>query len=302
MMKVAIASGKGGTGKTTVSVNLALSIEDVQLIDCDVEEPNCLPFLPVKTGDVEDVHVSVPLIDMKKCNLCGECSKFCRFHALATVGEQVLVFTELCHWCGGCQMVCPMDAITEKRRAIGVIESGSGQEIHFIRGILKVGEIMATPIITALKKKIAREGNVILDSPPGTSCPVIETIEGADFCLLVTEPTPFGLHDLKLAVGVVRTLGVPFGVVINRDGVGDDGVERYCREEGIRVLMKIPQSMEIARLYSQGKPFVPSMPEWGERFRKMWKEIEGEVEREREDKSGGADESDTAGRGQGVSS
>jgi MinD superfamily P-loop ATPase len=140
-----------------------------------------------------------------------------------------------------------------------------------------VGEALSTPIIRALKKKVAKEGNVILDSPPGTSCPVIETIEGMDYCMLVTEPTPFGLHDLKLAVGVVRRLEVPFGVVINRDGVGDDRVERYCRDEGIRILMKIPQSVEIARLYSQGKPFVPSMPEWGERLRRMWGEMEMEV-------------------------
>ncbi len=300
-MKVAIASGKGGTGKTTVSVNLALSLDDVQLIDCDVEEPNCLPFLPVSTGSVEDVHVSVPLIDMKKCNLCGECSKFCRFHAMATVGEQVLVFPELCHWCGGCEMVCPMDAITEKRRAIGVIESGASEGLRFQRGILNVGEAMATPVIRALKKKVAREGDVILDSPPGTSCPVIETIEDSDYCLLVTEPTPFGLHDLKLAVDVVRTLGMPFGVVINRDGVGDDGVERYCRKEGIRVLLKIPQSMDIARLYSKGRPFVPSMPEWGDKFREMWQEMEREVKVKGEDRGGKLDGRGIDGAGQGVS-
>lgn len=274
-MRVAIASGKGGTGKTTVSVNLALSLDDVQLVDCDVEEPNCLPFLPVRTGGVEDINVFVPEIDAQRCDLCGECSKFCRFHALAAVGERVLVFPELCHWCGGCEMVCPRDAITPRARPLGVIESGAGGGIRFMRGILNVGEAMATPLIRALKDRIDGTGDVILDSPPGTSCPVIETVEGADVCVLVTEPTPFGLHDLKLAVGVVRSMGVPFGVIINRDGVGDGRVEEYCAGEGIPLLLKIPQDRDIAGLYSQGKPFVTSMPEWADRFRTLWREMEG---------------------------
>jgi MinD superfamily P-loop ATPase len=272
-MIISIASGKGGTGKTTVATNLALALDNVQLMDCDVEEPDCNIFLGTDLEKLEDVTISTPKIDYDKCDYCGKCAEFCQYNALAVVRDKVLLFPDLCHGCGGCTLVCPKDAISEEERVIGVIESGNDGGLDFYRGLLNIGEPMATPVIKALKKRIDPEKTVILDSSPGTACPVIETIRGSDFCILVTEPTPFGLHDLKLAVEVARALKVPFGVVINRDGVGDDGVERYCTDENIEILMKIPQSREIAELYSRGRPFASELPEWREKFRKLHNNI-----------------------------
>jgi len=277
---ISIASGKGGTGKTTVATNLALSLGNVQLLDCDVEEPDSHLFLDIKLEKLEDVCINVPIIDKEKCNFCGECADFCQYNALAVVPSNVLFFPELCHGCGGCTLICPKKAINEEPRVIGVIEGGttdnsvakiasnftSNGNIEFYHGLLNVGEPMATPVIKYLKKRINKEKDAILDAPPGTSCPVIETIRNTNFCILVTEPTPFGLYDLRLAVDVVMTMKVPFGVIINREGVGDDRVERFCQTEGIPILMKIPQDKEIARLYSSGIPFVTKLPEWKEKF------------------------------------
>ena len=276
-MIISIASGKGGTGKTTIATNLALSLGKVQVIDCDVEEPNANIFFNAEIKEREDVTVEIPEIDKEKCNYCGKCSEFCAYNALAVVPSDVLVFPELCHSCGGCEIVCPQNAINWKRKHVGKIEHGVTNGVDFYHGLLNVGEIQAVPVIKALKKKIDKEGNVIIDAPPGTSCPVIESINGSDYCILVTEPTPFGLHDLKLAIAVVRHLYIPFGVIINRDGVGDKKVEMYCQTEKIPILMKIPHSEEIANLYSMGIPFVKKLPEWHEKFTELFRRIQEEV-------------------------
>ncbi len=278
-MIISIASGKGGTGKTTVATNLALSLGEAQLIDCDVEEPNANIFLKADISESVDVAVDFPKIDKEKCDYCGKCSEFCAYNALAVVPSEVLVFPELCHSCGGCELVCPQDAISWNKRVIGKIEHGEIDGFDFYHGLLNIGEIMAIPVLKALKKKVDSSKNVILDAPPGTSCPVIETLNGSDYCILVTEPTPFGLHDLKLAVDVVRHLNIPFGVIINRDGVGDKKAELYCQQEKIPVLMKIPHSKEIAQLYSKGIPFVKELPIWREEFIKLFKKISEEVEK-----------------------
>jgi len=278
-MNIAVASGKGGTGKTTIAVNMALSLGDVQLLDCDVEEPNANIFLNAKMEKSEDVTVMIPEIDKERCDYCGRCSDFCMYNALAVVPSKVLVFPELCHSCGGCQLVCPRDAVSYQERVIGRIEHGHAKGLDFYHGILDVGEAMVLPVIKALKKKVDNNKRVILDAPPGTSCPVIETIRGSDYCILVTEPTPFGLHDLKLAVEVVKHLYLPFGVIINCDGIGDKKVELYCRNEKIPVLMKIPYSKEIAQLYSKGIPFVNELSVWREEFIKLFKQIQEEIER-----------------------
>jgi len=276
-MIISIASGKGGTGKTTIATNLALSLDNVQLIDCDVEEPNANIFLNAEIKEQEDVSVNIPEIDKIKCNFCGKCSEFCAYNALAVVPSDVLVFSELCHSCGGCELVCPKDAVGWSERIVGVVEHGVAEGIDFYHGLLNVGEIQAIPVIKALKRKVDKSKNVILDAPPGTSCPVIETVGGSDYCILVTESTPFGLHDLKLAVDVIRHMCIPFGVIINRDGVGDKKVELYCQNEKIPVLMKIPHSEEIAKLYSKGIPFVNELPDWKNEFQHLFSRIQSEV-------------------------
>ena len=260
-MRVSIASGKGGTGKTTVAVNLALCFPGpVQLLDCDVEEPNCAIFLKPDLVSREDAAIPVPRVDEALCTACGECGRFCRYHAIVSFKTMPLVFPELCHGCGGCARVCPTGAISERLRPIGVIEEGNAGGIHFTQGRLNVGEAMAVPVIRAVKKKIQAAGTVILDCPPGTSCPVISAMRDSDYVLLVTEPTPFGLNDLRLAVETVRALALPFGVVINRADVGDDGVRRYCGEEDIAILLEMPDDRRIAEAYSRGVPAVEALP------------------------------------------
>jgi MinD superfamily P-loop ATPase len=276
-MIISVASGKGGTGKTTVATNLALSLGNVQFLDCDVEEPNANIFLHTKINEYEDICVSIPEIDKEKCDYCGKCSDFCAYNALAVVQSKVLVFPELCHSCGGCELVCPKDAICWKERVIGRVEHGQSNDIDFYHGLLNVGEAQAIPLIKALKNKINKSKTVLIDVPPGTSCPVIESINGSDYCILVTEPTPFGLHDLKLAVEVMKHQYIPFGVVINRDGIGDKEVEIYCQQNRIPILLKIPERQKIAYLYSKGIPLVNEAYEWREMFGLAFQKIQNEV-------------------------
>ncbi|MBN1625522.1 MAG: ATP-binding protein [Deltaproteobacteria bacterium] len=274
-MIISIASGKGGTGKTTVATNMALSLQaDVQILDCDVEEPNAHLFIKPIIEDVSTMYTPVPVVDMEKCNLCGECQKICQFKAIIVVGETVLTFPELCHSCGGCMEVCPQKAITETGRELGIIERGKRNGLEFVHGKLRIGEAMSPPLIRKVREYARSGALTIIDAPPGTSCPVIAAIKGADFVLLVTEPTPFGLHDLKLAVGAVNLLGIPCGLVINRSDMGDDRVREYADNEGIPLLMEIPFDRRIAECYSRGDMIIAAMPEWKERFKELYHKIE----------------------------
>jgi MinD superfamily P-loop ATPase len=274
-MIISIASGKGGTGKTTVATNLAASLEkDVQLLDCDVEEPNSHLFIKPLIEDVKTISTPVPEVDMEKCTLCGKCSEICQFQAIVVIGETVLPFPELCHSCGGCMEVCREKAIREVDREVGMIESGHRNGLEFIHGRLKIGEAMSPPLIRKVREYTRPGVLTIIDAPPGTSCPVIVSMKDADFVLLVTEPTPFGLHDLKLAVGAVKILGIPCGLVINRSDIGDDRVREYANTEGVPILMEIPFDRKIAESYSKGEMIVEAFPEWKERFKDLLHQIE----------------------------
>jgi len=267
---LAIASGKGGTGKTTVAVNLArVADEPIQLLDCDVEEPNAHLFLRGSPGQDEAVEILIPAVDESRCDACGECGRICQYHAIVQLKGPPLVFPDLCHGCGGCARVCPTGAIREAGRRIGVINTQTAGAIRLIQGRLDVGVAMAPPLIRAVKARGSRDLPAILDAPPGTSCPVIVTLRGADGAILVTEPTPFGLHDLTLAVEMVRELGLPFGVVVNRVGVGDGRVHAFCRAQGIPLLLEIPDDRRIAEAYSRGGLIVEALPEYREHFTRL---------------------------------
>jgi MinD superfamily P-loop ATPase len=275
-MIISIASGKGGTGKTTIAVNLALSLprETVQLIDCDVEEPNSHIFLSPSIHQVTSVGISVPRIDESKCTYCGKCAQVCEYHAIAVILKNVLVFDELCHGCGACSYLCPEKAIFEVKREIGIIQEGKANGISFINGILNIGEPMASPVIRKAKERIQKNKIAILDAPPGTACPVIETVKGSDFCMLVTEPTPFGLNDLELAVGMLEKLGIPKGVVINKADIGDRGIWDYCKSKNIPILMEIPMDRRIAESYSKGIPFVVENSSYISQFQELFEKVE----------------------------
>ena len=278
-MIVSVASGKGGTGKTTIATSLALLLSEddsqkIQFLDCDVEEPNAYIFLKPQIKKSQPVNIPIPKVDMSKCSFCGECAKVCVYNAIVVLKKEVLVFPELCHGCGGCSLLCPENAIAEEERKIGVIEEGQAGPIRFIQGRLDIGEPMATPLIRSVKKKIDPDGVTIIDVPPGTSCPVIEAVHKSGFCILVTEPTPFGLNDLKLAVETMRKLKIKCGVVINRANIGDERVKEYCRKESIPIMAEIPYDRNVAVLYSSGIPMLIE----GEKYRKilgqLWESIE----------------------------
>jgi MinD superfamily P-loop ATPase len=281
---ISVASGKGGTGKTTVAVNLSLSLTNVQLLDCDVEEPNAHLFLKPETNSQKVAAIRIPEVDETICDYCGKCSEVCAYNAIAVfpgdenrVGSGVLIFPHLCHSCGGCTLFCPRNAISEVDKEIGLIEEGICGDINFVHGRLNIGEIMSPPLIRQVKQYTDRSRTVIIDAPPGTSCPVIASLKGSDYCILVTEPTPFGLHDLVLAVEVLEKMNIPFGVVLNRADIGDEGVNNYCLSKNIPILMHIPFDKEIAFLYSNGIPFVTEKKEYLEKFSAMFAAIESSV-------------------------
>jgi len=274
-MIIAVLSGKGGTGKTTVAASLAQVIPGSQYIDCDVEEPNGFLFLHPRIAESQEVAVLVPEVDQNSCALCGACAKICQFNAIAVTKKRVLVFPELCHHCGACALACQPYAITEIERPIGVIENDAAG--RFIQGRLKIGEPVGIPIISALKKRINPNRTAVLDCSPGASCAVVRSIEGSDYALLVTEPTPFGLHDLKIAAELVKKMGIRAGVVLNKAGSYDQLIDDYCNQDGLPVLMKIPYSREIAENYSQGILPAGINPEWKDRFTALHWRIGQEV-------------------------
>lgn len=275
-MIVAVASGKGGTGKTTLATALAVSLEEqVTLMDCDVEEPNAALMLHPTWSSKDPVYTPVPHFDATKCNQCGKCAEVCAYNALALVGKTVMIFDQLCHGCGACFYFCEPKAITEERREIGTIETGRAEPIQVVQGRLNLGEVVAPTVIKAVKKDWMGSTRGIIDCPPGMSCPVVEALDEVDFCIVAAEDTPFGLHDMEALIKVLEVLHVPFGVVINREGMGDGRVAAFCQKRGIPVLMSIPFDRKIARLVGRGEVFVREMPEWREPLRDLWNKMEG---------------------------
>ena len=273
-MIISIASGKGGTGKTTIATNLAVALgPSVKLLDCDVEEPNDHIFINPEINHTETVSIKVPEVDMDKCTLCGRCQEICQFQAIVLVGKTVLSFHELCHSCGGCMEVCPENAISEVDREMGIFESGSRDGVEFAHGRLFVGQVMAVPLIERVRAAVQPDKLNIIDAPPGTSCPVISSVKDTDFVILVTEPTPFGLNDLKLAVGMVSVLEIPHGIVINRSDLGDKKVWEYAEQEDIPILMEIPFDRRVAEAYSRGKLLVEELPGWKEEFIHLYEKV-----------------------------
>ncbi len=290
-MQISVASGKGGTGKTLVAVNLALTLAArgktsgtrVQLLDCDVEGPNCHVFLKFNAASKQDVEVKIPKIDLAMCTYCGICADSCEFNAIVVGKASILLLPELCHGCGVCAYLCPRGAITEVIRQIGIVESGlstlkncerEGDSFPFSHGFLNPGEPLAPTVISRVRSHALDERTVILDAPAGNSCSMVESVMDTDFCVLVTEPTPFGLHDLVLAVETLRKLEIPSGVVINRCDLGDERVKQYCKAQNIPVLMEIPLDRRIAELYARGEPIIVH----SERYRKMFRELLARIE------------------------
>ncbi len=278
-MRIAVSSGKGGTGKTTVATNLAVTASragrSVAYLDCDVEEPNGALFLKPRVTETRPVTVSIPEVDADKCNGCGQCGKICQYSAIVAMGEKVLVFPELCHGCAGCWLVCPTGAITEVCRQTGQLDLGVAGDVHWVQGLLNIGEVMSPPVISAVKGAAPDVDVLVIDSPPGTSCPVIESVRDSDFVLLVTEPTPFGLNDLKLAVEMVRALKLPFAVAINRADIGDDQTKRYCKQQRIDILAELPHDRQVAEAYSRGEMACDAIP----RYRELYADLLNALDR-----------------------
>lgn len=266
-MIVAVASGKGGTGKTTVTASLA-AVWDRPLaaVDLDVEEPNLHLFLRPELGAPEDVPMEIPVVDEERCTRCRACVDLCQFRAITLLGEHLLVFPEMCHGCGGCFLVCPEKALSPGARILGVLEQGVAGPARFLMGRLRVGEAMSPPLMRAVKARLEamlaeQPADAVIDAPPGVSCPAVNAVMDSDVILLVTEPTPFGLHDFRLAHQAFAPMGKPLGVVVNRAGIGDDSVQAYCREQGLPLLAEIPYSRAVAEAYARGRVVATLGPE-----------------------------------------
>ena len=273
-MKIAVLSGKGGTGKTTVSSNLAVTLGNVTLVDCDVEEPNAHLFFDTTDNVTETVYTEYPEVDMEKCTLCGKCGDFCNFNAILPAKNTVLVFKESCHSCGGCSIVCPADAIRYTNREVGVIKSGIVHDsLDITYGVLHVGELSGVGIIESVLESVEDREQVIIDSPPGTSCATVAAVSQADYAIIVTEPTPFGVSDMKMVVEMLRELGVKFSVVINKAGLGDDEIYQYTTKENIPILGEIPFNKEVAKHYATGGIIVEKLPEVKQIFEEIAKEL-----------------------------
>lgn len=276
-MRIAIASGKGGTGKTTVAASLARMVsarrEDVTYLDCDVEEPNGHLFLRPDWDEVTPVHVPVPEVDADACTGCGKCRAICQYRAISIIKRRVLLFPELCHGCGGCVRVCPVGAIREVGREVGEVRRGMSGALHHVQGLLHVGEAMSPPVIRAARASVTGDGVVLIDAPPGTACPVITAIRDTDFVLLVTEPTPFGLHDLALALDMVQALGIPHAVVVNRHDPDNDAARRFCAGRGVEILTEIPDDRAVAEAYARGMLPVERFREYRTLFSILWARI-----------------------------
>jgi len=282
-MRIAVASGKGGTGKTTVATSLARIAASrdgrAVYVDCDVEEPNGHIFLKPDIETSEKATMLYPVVNEEKCISCGKCAEICQFKAIIMLKDTPLVFPELCHDCGGCHLVCPTDAISLRERVIGVVEKGRGGDVEFIHGKLDVGQALSPPLIRNVKRNIDGEGTVIVDCPPGTSCPVIEAVRGADYTILVTEPTPFGMHDLGLAVQMLDKLSIPYGVFINRSDIGTGETLRFCEKRSIPVLASLKNDRRIAESYSRGDIIIDTLPEYGSLFLNLYNKIAGTIEK-----------------------
>lgn len=281
-MLVTIASGKGGTGKTTVAVNLAVTAAaaglPVTLLDCDAEDPDCHIFLRPEGLTLEPFAVEVPAFARDLCDFCGRCGEVCRFNAVAALKDDVLIFPEVCHGCGGCWEICPRGALKPAPRVVGEIRRGSARGVAFVEGRLTVGERTPVPIIREVKRRAAKDGLTIADAPPGTACPMVAAARGSDVVLLVTEPTPFGLYDLKLAAAVARELGLSRAVFVNRAGEGEEELRAYCAAEGLEIWGTLPDDRRAAEVYAGAGLIVDELPRYRRVFEDLLARLDGRPE------------------------